>query len=200
MVRISAPFDSDQHPKAILLQGDDIAESNCGQCGTPAKDWPHQATRHGDSRPGVMFQAELFCAGCRGYAFDEHTGQRVESFTGEPNDGPDPENHERMHRFLRNQANEQGKQSDNCLGCGQRFLPDDFRVEGEGSMTTLFRIVALTDSAKEWVNDNVDNEEGYHPEWPTLFVEHRYLDDLIEGIIGAGLAVGTRSLQAAGAC
>lgn len=68
MVKINAPFDSDQHPKAVLLQGDDIAESYCGQCLTPAKDWPHQAARHGNARPGVMFQAELFCAGCRGWA------------------------------------------------------------------------------------------------------------------------------------
>ena len=66
-------------------------------------------------------------------------------------------------------------------------------------MTTLFRVVALTDSAKEWVNDNV-SEEGYQPQWPTLFVEHRYLDDLIEGMQGTGLTVSMHNLQAAGVC
>lgn len=111
---------------------------------------------------------------------------------------PEPENHERMHRFLRNQANEEGKQSDNCLGCGQRLQPDDFRVDGEGPMTTLFRVVPLTSLAEEWVDSHVSTA-GFHPQWPTLHVEHRYLDDLIDGIEGAGLTVGRHTLQAAGA-
>ncbi len=121
MVKINAPFDSDQHPKAILLQGDDIYGSYCGRCGTPAHDWPRQVARHPRSRPGVMFQAELFCSSCYTWAFDEHTGERVDSYTGEPDGGrPTDANHARMHRFLQGQANEQGKQSDNCIGCGER--------------------------------------------------------------------------------
>ncbi len=112
---------------------------------------------------------------------------------------PEPENHDRMHRFLRNEANEQGKQSTNCMGCGQRLQPDDFRIDGEGPMTTLFRVVPLTDAAKEWVEENV-SEEGFQPSWPTVHVEHRYLADLVDGIEGAGLTVGRRTpLQAAGA-
>lgn len=111
---------------------------------------------------------------------------------------PEPENHARMHRFLQNQANEQARRSVNCLGCSRRYDPDDFRVDGEGPMTTLFRVVPLTEAAKEWVDDHVSTG-GFHPEWPTLHVEHRYLADLIAGIEGAGLTVGTRTLQAAGA-
>ena len=199
MVKINAPFDSDQHPKAILLQREDeIAESYCGQCHTPTIDWPYQATRHGDNRPGVMFQAELFCTGCKTWAWDEHTGERVISFTGEPDPWPSKVQHYGMHRFLRNQANEQAKQSSNCQGCGQRFMPDDVRVEGEGPMTTVFRVVAVTDAAKEWVNENVNNEEGFHPEWPNMFVEHRYLDDLIAGMHESGLQIA-HTLQAVGA-
>ncbi len=200
MVKINAPFDSDQYPKAILLQSeDDIAVSYCGQCHHPAEDWPRQVARHPRSRPGVMFQAELFCSACKTWAWDEHTGERVNSYTGEPDPWPSEEQHANIHRVMQDRANEQGSQTDNCMGCGQRFQPEDFRVGGEGPMTSLFKVVPLTDEARAWVDDNV-SEEGFQPDWPVLYVEHRYLDDLIEGIEGAGLTVGRRVLAGAGAC
>ena len=154
---------------------------------------------HPCARPGVMFQAELFCTDCKTWAWDEHTGERVHSFSGELDPWPSEEQHARMHAFQQNVANEQGRQSDNCMGCGRRFQPDDFRVDGEGPMTSLFRIVPLTNAAEEWVDAHVSTA-GFHPEWPTLYVERRYLDDLIEGIEGAGLTVGRRTIQAVSAC
>lgn len=146
-----------------------------------------------------MFQAELFCSACHPWAFDEQTGVRVDSYTGEPDSTPNEANHERMHTFLQNQANERGQRSVNCLGCGRRYEPDDFRVDGDGPMTSVFRVVPLTDNARGWIADNVSRTEGYQPDWPTLYVERRFLDDLIEGIIGAGLTVASHARQPVGA-
>ena len=65
-------------------------------------------------------------------------------------------------------------------------------------MTSVFRLVPLTDEAKRWVNNNVSRER-FQPDWPTLYIEHRFLDDLIEGIEGEGLAVAGRAIQPVGA-
>ena len=108
-------------------------------------------------------------------------------------------NHERMHTFLQNQANEQGHQSVNCLGCGRRYQPNAFRLDGEGPLTSVFRLVPLTGDARGWIADNVSRTEGYQPDWPTLYIERRYLDDLIEGIRDASMTVATRTMQPVGA-
>ncbi len=108
-------------------------------------------------------------------------------------------NHARIHTFLQNQANEQGHQSVNCLGCGRRYQPDDFRLDGEGPLTSVFRLVPLTGDARGWIADNVSRTEGFQPDWPTLYIEHRYLDDLIEGIEGEGMTVSARVVQPVGA-
>ncbi len=112
---------------------------------------------------------------------------------------PSEEQHAGMHRFLQGQANEWGKRSVNCLGCGRRYDPNDFRLDGEGPLTSVFRLVPLTDNARGWIADNVSRTEGFQPDWPTLYVESRYLDDLIEGMEDAGLTVAARTLQAVGA-
>jgi hypothetical protein len=94
-----------------------------------------------------------------------------------------------MHRHLQNAANERGKRSANCLGCGQQFEPvHDFRLHGEGPTTTVFRLVPITDAAEAWINDNV-GAEGYQPCYPSLYVEHGYIEALLEGIGEAGLTV-----------
>jgi hypothetical protein len=64
----------------------------------------------------------------------------------------------------------------------------DFRLHSEGPRSTVFRLVPLTDAAEAWVNDNVGTE-GYQPCYPTLYVEHGYIEALLEGIGEAGLIV-----------
>lgn len=107
---IPAPFDTDEYPKAVLLQGDDVATSTCGRCIMPAGEWPYNSSWvPPNARPGVMYQAELFCTQCFPYAFDEHTGRRVNAFSGftlsEGEPGPAGrsyrERHERQEKGLR---------------------------------------------------------------------------------------------------
>lgn len=77
-----APVDSDTFPVAVLLQGDDLDESYCDECGRPAEDWPRGNAIGGD-RPGAMYQAALYCSIDMPFSFDPHTGNRVDTETGD---------------------------------------------------------------------------------------------------------------------
>ncbi len=69
---------------AVLVQGDDIAESYCADCLTPCEEWIRSRSYHPVSRPGAMGDGELFCAECVEYASDPETGVEVCTFCGTP--------------------------------------------------------------------------------------------------------------------
>lgn len=58
----------------------------------------------------------------------------------------------------------------------------DISVENHGSIVLLH---PLTDTAREWIEDHV-SREGFHPDWPTLVVEPRYVADIVRGAIADG--------------
>ena len=60
----------------------------------------------------------------------------------------------------------------------------DVEVRNEG---TIFLFRPLTEAAREWLAENVDEEAMYYGEF--LVVEHRYADDLAQGMIDDGLEV-----------
>ena len=85
ILQVEAPFDSGDFPKAILVAGDDVAATACGECGAPAEEWPRDRQGyHPGCWPGVMYQADLYCTACFPFAYDEETGERVNAYTGEP--------------------------------------------------------------------------------------------------------------------
>lgn len=61
----------------------------------------------------------------------------------------------------------------------------DVVVENHGSIF-LFR--PLTPLAQQWIEEHV-SAEGFHPNWPTLVVEHRYAHDLALGMQVSGLVL-----------
>jgi hypothetical protein len=61
----------------------------------------------------------------------------------------------------------------------------DVLVEGHGS---LFLFRPLSYSARTWIEENV-SREGFHPDWPTLIVEHRFASNLAAGMQEAGLVL-----------
>jgi len=61
----------------------------------------------------------------------------------------------------------------------------DVSVENHGSIF-LFR--PLGPKAEAWIEENV-SREGFHPDWPTLVVEHRYARSLAEGMTRDGLVL-----------
>ena len=62
----------------------------------------------------------------------------------------------------------------------------DFNFENHGSLCLLRQ---LTQSAVDWVNEHIGQDSGYQPMWPTVVIESRYCDDILEGIAAGGLTV-----------
>jgi hypothetical protein len=79
------------------------------------------------------------------------------------------------------------KQMSNRSSSARTKVPQaDVLVTGGG---TLFVFHALSDSAKDWITENV-SREGFNPQFPNvLYVEHRYARDLAAGMIDFGLVV-----------
>jgi hypothetical protein len=67
---------------------------------------------------------------------------------------------------------------------GQGKAPGiDVRVQNEG---TIFILYPLTDRATEWLDANVASAQR----WSTgIVVEHRYVADIVNGMIESGLEV-----------
>jgi len=67
--------------------------------------------------------------------------------------------------------------------------PPDISVENHGSIVL---VIPQTDAAREWIEANVSRDDGFHPSWPTLVVEPRYVADIVNGVVDAGLRVEVR--------
>jgi hypothetical protein len=65
-------------------------------------------------------------------------------------------------------------------------IPLDFLLEDYGSIILLRPVTA---SAREWVKDNIGEDNGYQGLWPTVTIEGRYLARIIDGIREDGLAI-----------
>ena len=60
----------------------------------------------------------------------------------------------------------------------------DFAVENHGSIILLR---PLTQAGIDYVNQNIGEENGFQPYWPTVLFEHRYIDAFISQIRADGL-------------
>lgn len=62
----------------------------------------------------------------------------------------------------------------------------DVLISGGG---TLYVFSALTETAKDWIRENVSSE-GFQPNFPdTIYVENRYAQPLAAGMVDFGLEV-----------
>ncbi|MGH2506550.1 MAG: hypothetical protein ACRDHZ_03905 [Ktedonobacteraceae bacterium] len=68
--------------------------------------------------------------------------------------------------------------STNLLSAKAVSFPD-FTVQNEGSIVLLH---PHTDAARSWVDENIGEDNGYQPMWPTVVVEHRFIADIVNGI------------------
>lgn len=63
--------------------------------------------------------------------------------------------------------------------------PDpDFTVRNEG---TIFLLQPLTAAAAEWINDNLPEQRLVYG--TAVVVEHRFIQDIVDGILKDGLGV-----------
>lgn len=62
----------------------------------------------------------------------------------------------------------------------------DVTVNDQGSIVLLR---PETPAAIAWIDEHIGAENGYQPYYPTVVCDHCFADDVIEGMIGDGLAV-----------
>lgn len=66
----------------------------------------------------------------------------------------------------------------------QKAAPD-FLIENHGS---LFFLRPLSQSAREWIEENISQTDSFQPYWPTVVIEHRFIEHIIHGLIEEGWA------------
>jgi hypothetical protein len=64
----------------------------------------------------------------------------------------------------------------------------DFSIHDGGSLVLLY---PLNDSALNWVENNIGENNGFQPYYPqAIVIERRYLADIVSGIFADGLSIG----------
>lgn len=80
---------------------------------------------------------------------------------------------------------------DGSIVVAEGDYPPDFRVEGEGRFSTIYRLYPLSTAAQAWVAEHISDEAQWFG--AAVIVEHRYIADLITGIQQDGLFLEVRS-------
>ena len=62
----------------------------------------------------------------------------------------------------------------------------DVVIKDGGSVVLL---EPKTEQARDWLNENIGQDNGYQPYWPTVVCECRYVEDIVGGMIESGLTV-----------
>jgi len=55
--------------------------------------------------------------------------------------------------------------------------------------SSIFLLCPLTETARTWLEGNIGSDNGFQPHWPTVVVDHRYIQDIVRGIQDDGLTV-----------
>jgi hypothetical protein len=50
-------------------------------------------------------------------------------------------------------------------------------------------LTPLSPSAHEFVEERIGSDNGFQPYWPTVVIERRYAQDILEGVIAEGMVV-----------
>jgi hypothetical protein len=67
----------------------------------------------------------------------------------------------------------------------QKAAPD-FLIENHGS---LFFLRPLSQSAREWIEENISQIDSFQPYWPVVLIEPRFVSDILSGILSEGWSV-----------
>jgi hypothetical protein len=68
----------------------------------------------------------------------------------------------------------------------RKINPSDFIVENHGS---IFLLRPVSHAASQWIDDHIGKDNAYQPHYPTVVIEHRYITNIIEGIVADGLVL-----------
>jgi hypothetical protein len=62
----------------------------------------------------------------------------------------------------------------------------DFALRDEGSLILL---TPLSPSAHEFVEERIGSDNGFQPYFPTVVIERRYAQDILEGVVAEGMVI-----------
>jgi hypothetical protein len=68
---------------------------------------------------------------------------------------------------------------------GDHMAPD-IVVENHGS---IFLLRPISHSGRAWIEQNIGEQDGFQPYWPTVVVEPRYVADILKGVQADDLGV-----------
>jgi hypothetical protein len=68
----------------------------------------------------------------------------------------------------------------------EAMIDPDFSIENHGSILLLRPHSA---GAKTWVEENIGQDNGYQPYWPTAVIEPPYVGAIVDGITTDGLVI-----------
>lgn len=66
------------------------------------------------------------------------------------------------------------------------YMATDIVVENHGS---IFLLRPTSHSGREWIDQNIGEDNGFQPYWPTVVVEAHYIADIVNGIQADDLRV-----------
>lgn len=64
--------------------------------------------------------------------------------------------------------------------------PSDFSIRDEGSILLL---TPHSEPARAWIHEYIGPDNGYQPYFPTIVIERRYVDAILDGIRESSLEV-----------
>ena len=77
--------------------------------------------------------------------------------------------------------------------CTSGTSPTQTEIQPDFSVTvdagSIFLLVPRTESAHDWIEQNIGRDNGFQPWWPTVVIEHRYVVDIMVGIRNDGLVI-----------
>jgi hypothetical protein len=63
----------------------------------------------------------------------------------------------------------------------------DFSVSVDAG--SIFLLIPHSESALDWIEQNIGKDNGFQPYWPTVVVEHRYIMDIVASLREEGFVV-----------
>ena len=70
----------------------------------------------------------------------------------------------------------------------------DVVIRNEGSVVLL---EPQSEQARNWLGENIGQDNGYQPCWPTAACEARYVEDIIYGMFQDGLVIEVKGRKIA---
>jgi hypothetical protein len=68
----------------------------------------------------------------------------------------------------------------------RKTISPDFMLRDEGSIVLL---TPVSPSAHEFVEERIGSDNGFQPYWPTVVIESRYAQAILEGVIAEGMVI-----------